>query len=463
MRPTEAGGYSLRRRLVLVVLGAVIGVWVVLGITLYGAVLRVSAVEFDEQLQQLGRILLAYADHEYAETHAVVGSVDHPTSTGGHAEVVYQIWSAEGELVYRSAGAPTEPIGPRFGRGFYDVRLASGDWRAYSIASQANTLVVQVAEPAAHRAQIASRVLAAVGLPVLLALPLLAFLVYLVTSFALGPLSRMAGELRERNPQDLRPLAARRLPGELQVLGDAINELLARQGAMLERESRFTGDAAHELRTPLAAVRAQAQLAKKLTRNDGPPELNKALDRLIAGADRASRLVSQLLALARLERPEGSSEPAGMELTGIVQMVVHDLETVASKRDVRVLAGTLPAVGLPEELVYLILRNLVENAIQHSPPRAVVHIDASLDADLVRLSVSDQGPGVPAELREQVVQRFHRASSAYDGSGLGLSIVARAAQILGGSLQLGNAPGAGGLSATVEMRIGVGGMKPGPA
>ncbi len=463
MKPTDVGSYSLRRRLVVVVLSAVTGAWVLLGITLYGAVLRASAVEFDEQLQQLGRILLAYADHEYAETHSVVGSVDHPTSTGGHAEVVYQIWSTEGELVYRSAGAPAEPIGPRFGRGFYDVRLASGDWRAYSIASQANTLVVQVAEPAAHRAQIASRVLAAVGLPVLLALPVLAFLIYLVTSFALGPLSRIAGELRERKPADLRPLSAKPLPDELQVLSSAINELLQRQSAVLERESRFTGDAAHELRTPLAAVRAQAQLARKLARNDSRAELNAALDRLIAGADRASRLISQLLALARLERPAGSDQLAQMNLSDIVQMAAHDLEGLASSREVQIRTGPLPAVELPEELVYLILRNLLENALQHSPPQTEVRIEASAQADLLRLTVSDQGPGVPAELREQVVQRFHRASNAYEGSGLGLSIVARAAQILGGSLQLGNAPGASGLSATVEMRIGVGGMKPGPA
>lgn len=434
----------------IVVLIAVTGVWSLLGVTLYRAVLRLSAAEFDGQVQQLGRILLAYADHEYAETRAVIGTADEPPPTG-HAEVMYQVWTTEGTLVYRSAGAPAEPLGPRFGRGFYDVRLASGDWRVYSLASRVNPLVVQVAESAQHRTEMALRVLAAVGVPILLALPLLALLIYLVTTFALRPLSRIVRQLQERHPQDLRPLGAEMLPDELHVLRGALNDLLLRQNEALERESRFTGDAAHELRTPLAAVRAQAQLAIKLFRSGNRTGLDAALDRLLAGADRASRLVAQMLALARLERPTGSVEPARRHLADIVRMVIHDLEHLAASRDVRIQTGELPQLDLPDELVYLMLRNLVENAIQHSSPQTEVCVDAHMEAAVIRLIVTDRGPGLPPDLRGQVLQRFYRASHAYEGSGLGLSIVTRAAEILGGSLELAAGPGGIGLSASVSV------------
>lgn len=451
LKQAEDDRYSLRRRLVIVVLIAVTGVWSLLGITLYRVVLRASALEFDEQVQQLGRILLAYADHEYAETGAVIDAANEPPPPTGHAEVMYQIWSAEGALVYRSAGAPAEPLGPRFGRGFYDVRLATGDWRVYSLASHKNPLIVQVAESARHRTEMALRALAAVGVPILLALPLLGVLIYLVTSLALRPLSRIARQLRERHPQDLRPLGTEVLPDELHVLRGALNDLLLRQNQALERESRFTGDAAHELRTPLAAVRAQAQLAIKLFRNGNRTGLEAALDRLIAGADRASRLVTQLLALARLERPSESIEPARCRLAEIVRMVIHDLEHLAASRDVRIQTGELPQLDLPEDLVYLMLRNLVENALQHSSPQTQIHIDARAETALIRLIVTDRGPGLPPDLHSQVRQRFYRASHTYDGSGLGLSIVARAAEILGGSLELAAGPGGIGLAASVTV------------
>ncbi len=444
----EPGAYSLRRRVVAAVLVAACVVWAALAFTVHRAVLRDSAVEFDERLAQQARAILLYADHEYAETNVVVGDA-RAHEAAAQPRSVYQIWTSDGRLIYRSGGAPAAPLADLRTAGFRDVQLASGAWRVYAESSAAHPIIVQIAEPAAHRTAIAARVRATVMVPLLLALPVLAALTYWITHWALRPITRLAAGIAAREPGDMRPLEVLGLPAEIAVLGRALNDLLARHAEALQREARFTGDAAHELRTPLAAVRAQAQVAMRART---PEEAAQALARLIAGVDRANRLVTQLLSLARLENAQGGTAARHASLRALAAGLMQDLADLARAHGVRIDAGDAPDLTVPEEAIYLMLRNLVDNAIRHSPRGGVVRIDFRAAGGRLAVTVRDQGPGIPAGSRERVFERFHRDTREYEGSGLGLSIVARVLEMQGGAVELADAPG-GGLQVSVDLPL----------
>jgi two-component system, OmpR family, sensor histidine kinase QseC len=444
----ELGTYSLKRRIVAAVLIAVCGVWLLLGFAIHRAVLRTSAVELDERLMQQGRVILAYAEHEYAETHSVVAS---DAVSGGAQEtpdVVYQIRTSDNSLIYRSAGAPAEPIAPVRVTGFSDVTLPTGTWRAYSVHSASGALIVQIAEPAGHRALIAARVRTALMIPVVLGLPLLALLVYWMTKIAFRSVEHLTTAIAARDAGDLSPLDTGRMPTETKALGAALNTLIKRQGEALERESRFTGDAAHELRTPLAAVRTQAQVALRATT---PTESRWALVQLMKGVDRANRLVTQLLALARIERGSLGTASTERSLSAVISSVVHDLEPLAESTRVAIEVGPLPELAAPEEPIYLLLRNLLDNALRHSPPDSIVRLSCTLAGSWLTIEVRDQGPGIPPALRQRIFERFYRGTQSYDGSGLGLSIVRRVVEILHGTLRFSNLDPGPGLCVNVDV------------
>jgi two-component system sensor histidine kinase QseC len=421
-------------------------VWVILGFTIYRSVLGASALEFDERLAQQAQVILLYADHEYAETSSVVPQSPDAGAPPGVPEVVYQIWSLDGRPVYRSAGAPEVPLMDLATQGFRDVTLPVGEWRAFTMRSASNPLVVEVAEPAEHRRLIARRVLQAVMLPLLLALPILAFLIYLLTQAALRPIQKFADAIARRQSGDLQPLDTDPMPTETLALGEALNSLFLRHGDALSRESRFTADAAHEIRTPLAAVRAQAQVAQRAS---SPQQSAAALTKLIAGVDRANRLVSQLLSLTRLEHASDLARSPTRALAGVVEAVIHDLTELSTVHGVRIDCSALPDLPVAEQEIYLLLRNLIDNAIRHSATGSQVRVTAFADSRNLGLTVSDDGPGIAPELRTRVLERFYRHDAHYDGSGLGLAMVARIVKLLQGTLALESTSGSGGLTVRI--------------
>lgn len=439
---------SLKHRIVASVLAAACLVWLLLSYTMYRAVLNASAVEFDERLAQQAEIIHRYAEHEYAETRSVPGNLVGPPSSGPHSGVVYQVWTIEGRLLYRSAGAPSQPLMGIATQGFRDVNLESRQWRAYIARAPSSPLVVEVAELTEHRRLIATRVLHAVMVPVLLALPLLALLVYGLTHHALKPIRRFAHDISRREADDLSRLDLAQLPAETQSLGRALNDLMDRYSEALDRESRFTGDAAHELRTPLAAVRAQAQVALRARNSE---EASMALTRLISGVDRANRLVGQLLSLSRLEHGSRGTPARMQRLSWVIDAALHDLASLAQSRQVVIQNPAAPEVNVPEETAYLLLRNLLDNAIRHSPPGGIVCVACTATDGELRIEISDQGPGLPADLRQRVLERFFRHQPAYEGSGLGLSIVARVVDLWGGQMQFGQTGPDRGLKVTIRV------------
>ena len=446
---------SLRRRVVSAVLLSVCAVLVLLGIAVQSAIERSSGQEFDERLAQQAQVILAYADHEFAETGTLVPEEPAPTALAapsGDHEVFYQVWTLAGVPVHRSKGAPQRPLVAMDRRGFMDVPLEGTLWRAYAQRSADMPLVVQIGELASHRNQIAARAWSAVRTPALLALPLLAALVWWLTTTALRPVERLSREIRARTAGDVTPLDVGSMPEEFTTLGAELNSLISRQRDALLREQRFSADAAHELRTPLAAVRTQAQVA---LRAQSSSERNHALQQLIAGVDRSGRLITQLLSLARLESGGAAGSTACRPVGDVLGDVLHDLAPSIDKHAVSIQVSRPDAgAALPQEPVYLMLRNLIDNAVRHSPVGGIVRIELSASDPGLQILIADQGPGIPVEQRQSALDRFRRLTDSYAGSGLGLSIVAQVVELLKGRLEMRDASPSPGLEVFISLPLG---------
>jgi two-component system, OmpR family, sensor histidine kinase QseC len=428
---------------------AACGVFLILGLLVYRAVASNTALQFDQMLQQQADLTLRYAVHEYGEGDSLV-----PDSLAASAwtmpfGVIYQITAPDNQILYRSPGAPAAHI-TMASSGYSNVVLDGRSWRVYSLASQGSPLVIHMAERLAHRDALLASTLRAVALPLLFALVLLTVLIAVVTERAFRPVRRIAADLAGRGADDVSPVNTAAMPVETHALGVALNGLLGRHAEVLARERRFTADAAHELRTPLAALRVQAQVAARTTT---PAETRRALEKLQANIDRITHLMGQLLSLARLE--PGASLAAGPPTPAriVIDLVIEDLAPAAREKQVEVtVAGSeQPLPGSPEVL-YLMIRNLLENSIHNVSIRGRVALEVLARGDRAVLTVSDDGPGIPPTARARAFERFYRIpGSASGGSGLGLSIVGRVVELLSGDIQLSSPASGTGLVVTVTL------------
>lgn len=429
---------------------AACGVFLILGLLVYRAVASKTAVQFDEMLAQHAALALRYAEHEYREGERVVPLSVSGSSASMPFESVYQIATRSNELLYRSPEAP--PAALAIGTGYSNALLHGRTWRVYTLESRTSPLIIHMAEPLGVRDTLLSGTMRAVAVPLVFALVLLTALIGLVTERAFRPVRRIAADLAGRGADDLSPVRTAEMPVETHALGVALNGLLARHAQVLARERRFTADAAHELRTPLAALRAQAQVAARATT---PAEARRALEKLQAGIDRTTHLMSQLLSLARLE--PGSAPEAGQTTLArtVVELVVDDLAHAAREKNVSVsVAGSLQLLPGSPEVLYLLLRNLLENSIRHVGEHGRVALAVSPAGPSVILSVSDDGPGIPSAERARAFERFYRIpGSGSRGSGLGLSIVGRIVELLAGTVELSEPPGGTGLIVTIRLPL----------
>jgi two-component system, OmpR family, sensor kinase len=356
-----------------------------------------------------------------------------------------QVWSQDGIRMYFSrphAGLPN-----RARLGYATVDTSEGDWRVFSIQQRGVTL--QVAQPMAIRKRLAAAAALRTLAPFLFLLPALGLLVWFIVGRGLKPLVTVAGAVKARTPAALHPLPDRSLPEEIQPLVTALNELLARLERTLGAQREFVADAAHELRTPLTALRLQVQLADRARE---PDERAAAFAALKHGLDRATRLVEQLLALARQE-PEAAPQPKRpVNLGELVREVVAELEPLALAKSIdlgvtRDDAGTIQG---DRDGLHTLLENLVDNAARYTPAGGRVDAAAYRESGSAVLTVVDTGPGIPPEDRERVLDRFYRrVGSEAAGSGLGLSIVKNIAERHGARVVLDAGPAGKGLAVRV--------------
>ncbi|MFO0583287.1 MAG: ATP-binding protein [Anaeromyxobacter sp.] len=434
---------SLRGALVATLGVAVVAVTLAGGYATYRQARAGIDEVFDYHLRQLA---LALRDRAAGRGEGDLGGV------GEDFDFVVQVWDGAGNLRYLSR--PGTGLPPVAQLGFATVAAPGGGWRVFSAAL--GPLVVQVAQPLAVRERLAVRAALRSLTPLLVLVPLLALLVGWVVSRGLAPLSRIARAVEARTPDSLAPLPAVGVPEEVAPLVTALNELLARLGAALDAQRAFVADAAHELRTPLAALRVQLQLAE---RAPDPAARAAALAALGAGLDRAARLVQQLLALARAEPASPARPAAPVALGELAARVVADLAALAAARGIDLGAGAVDegvvVAGDPAALQVL-TANLVDNAIRYTPAGGRVDVSVLREGGQPVLEVADTGPGIPPPERARVFDRFYRvAGNAEPGTGLGLSIVKAVAARHGAEVALADREG-GGLRVRVAFPLPTG-------
>lgn len=401
---------------------------------------------FDANLVQVAQLLLALAN-EYDDDDDIAH-----LSGDFHKyqkKILFQLWDEEGHLLLRSRHAPRQPLTKE--AGFAEARDQDGRrWRYFSQWDEGRDLRAVVAEDHEVRHELAGHIASRLLIPALLGLPLLAAWIWFAIRQGLAPVGAIANQVAQREPQNLSPITPGVAPTELRPLLLALNSLLARIDQALDNERRFTADAAHELRTPLAALAIQAQVA---ARARDAQERDHALAQIVEGSRRAGHLVEQLLTLARLD-PAAALTATPVRLEKIATEVCAAQAATALARDIRLELepGDGATVRGNAELLRILLRNLVDNALRYTPSGGRVLVAIELSQQGIRLRVSDSGPGIPPEQRALALKRFHRlAGQAIEGSGLGLSIVAAIAELHGARLELddglgGQDSGVNGLS-----------------
>ena len=435
---------SVRARLIAILLAGLAVVWIAVAVaTAIEADHEVGEV-FDVHLVQNASLLAMRVGEEVDEIDTEHAPVLHKYAK----PLSFQVWKRGRKLLLHSADAPDTPFSAR-DRGFSTVTADGREWRVFSLWDAKGEYLVQVRDAVRERRHLIVDIVKGLAKPLAVALPLLALFVWLAVGRAFRPLARVSDEISRRDPGYLAPLEGD-VPSEVAPLVARLNALLARVQASLEGERRFTSDAAHELRTPLAALRAQLQVAQGAT---GAAEREHALDRALAAGDRATRVVEQLLTLARLEHNAWREVARPFDLRRIAAEAIA--ERAERARGVRVelaLEGEASAEAVGHAgLAAIALGNLLDNAIRHSPADTTVSVALSREAGRFAARVRDQGPGIPPARREEALGRFTRLDDeAREGSGLGLSIVARIAELHGAPLSLGEGPGGLGLEATLR-------------
>ena len=443
--------HSLRGRLLWYLLAAITIAALAQASIAYRTSLHDADQIFDYHMQQMALSLRSSTPLSNSEAQQRLQAKNEANPGGaGNDDMVVQMWSPDGVQVFHSVSRARLP--QRAVLGFSNVKANGTVYRVFSIQSENQT--VQVAQDLAVRRNMAGNLALRTLGPIAVMMPILMLVVWWVVSGSLEPVARVRSQVASRQADDLSPVSDAGLPDEVQPLVQELNLLFGRVRTAFDAQQSFVADAAHELRTPLAALRLQAQ---SLDRADTPEARKLAVSRLTAGIDRATRLVEQLLVLARQEATAAAGTVARpVDLADLARRTVADLAGVAAAKGVDVgvhHADPATVEGQPDAL-HILLRNLVDNAIKYTPAGGTADIsvrsETAKEGCTVTVTVEDSGPGIPPEERERVFDRFYRvAGSEAAGSGLGLAIIKAIAERHGATLALGQSERLGGLSVTV--------------
>lgn len=475
---------SIRSRTLALVLGVLSLALTVISWRSYSDAQHEIEELFDAQLAQTARLLEGMVGRELTPaTRAALQQAldaalqvdqqpgDSPELPDGHryeTKLAFQVLDEQRRVLLQSASAPPRllerllqslAVGAPARQvalsalaeqltGYHNVSLDGTHWRLFLRQDLADRHWILVAEREDVRGELVGKITLRSLLPDLIGLPLLALLVWSAIGLGLRPLQQVAGLIKARDAENLAPLTLAPLPQELEPMVAALNRLLQQVTTLLEREKRFLADAAHELRTPLAVLRIHAQNALEAP---DAADREAALQQLGAGVERATRVVTQLLTLARLEPDALQRSMLVLDLAPYVREELAELIPLALEREQELsldydetadyrLRADAPSLGT-------LLQNLVGNAVQYTPHGGQVAVSLQAEAQRIGLRVADSGPGVSAEQREQLFRRFYRQGEG-QGAGLGLSIVQRIVELHRGEIHLGEAP-LGGLEVAV--------------
>jgi two-component system OmpR family sensor kinase len=426
---------SIRRKLLAVLVAVMTGFLLIGAWATYAAAREEADAMFDYHLEQIARAL---ASRDFGGPAGALAADE-------RFDFVVRIWTRDGLFIFPPDAARDFPelVLP----GLSTVRTASGQWRIFALQGRGQTIAV--AQPTAVRARLAASAALRTVSPFLVLLPLVIALIFLTVARELRPLVGLARAVAGRTPEALEPITASDVPAEVRPLVDALNDLLVRLQAALDAQRDFVADAAHELRTPLAALQLQAGLIERST--DAGERL-AAVSELKAGVARAAHTVSQLLTLARNEPGAHEQALEPVALGELLRQGVVSHAVLADARQIDLGATTLdPAASVAgdREALGSLIDNLLANAIAHAPAGGRIDVACGLDDGRPWLAVADNGPGIPADERARVFDRFYRRSgAAAGGTGLGLAIVGSIARRHGAEIVLADTAG-GGLTVRV--------------
>jgi two-component system, OmpR family, sensor histidine kinase QseC len=424
---------SLRARLLVVLLLTLLSFWGAWLAWQISQTTRQQTGTWDASLQLMANQVLLSLPANFADLEMdTVARMRAPQSSA--VDKFFQVWRLpERHIALLSGSAPAEPLKRDFRDGFASQDMNDGDrWRVYALSDTSGRIQVHVGK---RESLLRAELLASVRHSLLAAGAVfigLACAVWLVIRWSLRPAAAIRQLLEQRQSLDLRPLPAGNLPDEIRPLVDSFNGLLAQLDVAMQSERRFIADAAHELRTPLAALMAHAQLA---LRAESPEASKEALLKLIAGVERGARLSEQLLDSARLDARRSVDSARRIDLHEVAGVVAHEFAAMAAQRGQSLSVETQPASiqGHVDDLGILI-RNLIDNASRYAGSGARIAVTCRTvethNGARAQLTVADDGPGVPHEEWDRIFDRFYRApGSAGRGSGIGLSLVARIAEV----------------------------------
>ncbi len=466
---------SIKRRLVVGVIGTLLVTWLIMIALVYRSSAHEIAEIYDASLATYARVLATLMMHEAREEldiekklkqvvselgletvkksrvlSEVLSDYDHPAESGdyltlepaetnrdGHeyeSKIAFLIKSADGRVLLRSSVVvPMEEIV----NGYRTIDNKDGQWRVFGLTEHTGAIGVMVGERLEVRTELLQEILLNLLGPFVLALPLILLLLIGIIKKGLGPLKKVAEKVAARSHLSLEPLSTEATPLEVVPLVDEINDLFIRIEQAMENERRFTANAAHELRTPLAAIKTQVQVLQL----DAGKELEPYIAPIVSGVDRTTHLVEQLLTLARAEaRSHQNLKFDEIDLVPIIRNLMRDKGKQAEEKNISLsfVNNTQNQKVMGEAgLLNIIMRNILDNALRYTPVNGSVKIIAEMVGDRFQLAFEDSGPGIPPEQRELMFQRFQRGPENQEkGVGLGLHIVRQIAELHGIEIQL---------------------------
>lgn len=429
---------TIRLQLLIWLLGGMLACTLVAGVAMYAKVREEANELFDYQLKQVAGLLPAQG----ALQAQPAGAAEDPEE-----DIVVQVWGRDGTMIYVSHPALALPRYPE--NGFKTVSAHDDRWRVYGEAR--HNRFVQIAQPTSVRQELAAELAMRSLLPFLALIPMLAVLIGVVVGRSLRPLQRVAQAVGRRSPNALQPLPTDGLPPEIRPMLDALNDLLGRLDHALSAQRAFVADAAHELRSPLTALKLQLQLAERAKTDE---QRTAAFAKLHDRLDRSTHLVQQLLTLARHEPQMEAQDFRDVDFQKLAQQVVADQAPLAESQGIDLGVETsamATAVKGDADGLRIMLGNLVNNAIRYTPSNGRVDVIVLMQEGHPTLRVRDTGPGIPSDERSRVFDRFYRREgTGVSGSGLGLAIVKNIADHHGAAIQLSDNVSGQGLDVTVS-------------
>jgi len=380
------------------------------------------------------RIIQPYLDGELIKIHSVldklneIANIDNLTKTNlekyleaaSYPDFMFQIWSADGKLLFHSRNENFKISLKNSPKGFSDLRINEYDWRIYSATSEKTKNIIAVAEIYNIRNTLTNLITKNNAYILLATFPFFALLIWIIVGLALGSVNKVTKEISDRASYYLEPVNTKELPIEIKPLVIELNNLFARLKHAFDRNKSFSADAAHELQTPLAALKTQTQVALRATSDD---ERTKALNKIIAGVDRSSHVVKQLLILSQVDQAQFLNDPKKIELHSLAGEILALLAPKALDKNIDIeLCETSKKYYIygNEIILGILIRNIIDNAIRYTPQGGRVSVEVTNKGKKIIFRVIDSGPGIPLRHRKKIFQRFYRIyGTKQTGSGLG--------------------------------------------